>query len=562
MRNIISFFLVLTLILPNFAFAQSRTMLKISQPTMAPTITSYEEICKSQGIAPVSNSMKQMCQVVVKDKMCESVPQKDRLNCNALNNLAVVNQWDFIVGCAKGAFNSVKDTLSFFWEIMKWAWNNATSSEARSKSSGATTEFMNSAKLFLHTEYNKAHARAKPPFQDVKAISAMGASIGKLIMGKLSDFAAQQYQQLGCMNFQAKSKYMCKIVGDIFLPPAGVVALLKYGSKAAKQFPKVATLFTKKVAPVIKVAPTPKAVPKPIPKPAPKQLTGPAPQKLLTGPAPQKLLPAPKPKTSPKLVVMPIDDVIKKHPKVAETLESLKNVDNIPVASKINDASEIPFELSDTFRPTKADGMRARAKELDPEINRSITAAYNTLNDPQVLKDYYIDLYKEAAGWMAKKGTKADLEYLERGQVSKHAIAVVVIRRLKERGDNQFTTVLRGKPLSYGKKDINLADVEKANDGFRMAVKTGPFIDRGFTDVSRSGHGVFSHLIQRDIVHKAVVKETNGKPEKFWGFLGTKKGINWWGDLFDSGNSASMTRPETLTGHISHKMAMEATPVP
>lgn len=486
MKIVISCWLICSILLSGTA--------KAADFTLKPTVHSYQEICATQGIEPLTSSLKGMCEVVTKNELCKKVPKADLLQCHSLNKNTQIDAWEFIKGCSKGAFDSVKETLEFLWSIMELAWD----SEKRSGAMDGASEYMAAAKLYLHTEYQKALARSKPPMKETKAVMSMGGAIAGLVLNKIQDIISQEYDEFGCLNFEAKSKYMCKVMSDIFLPPAGVVALLKYGPKAAKQFPKLKSLFVAKKA----------------------------------------------------------TSIWGRYPKLQKTLDSIQ----IRYGEKIEHAREIPFVKSSAFRPIKADEMIRRANQLEPDIQKTITGVYNTLNDKTVLEPYFKNLFRESAEWMAKKGRPEDLKLLEKGVVTEHAIAVTLVKRFKASGDNQFTTIMERKSdknLSFGAKKIELKDVENGNDAFRTAVRTGPFLDRAFamTEGKREGHGVINHMIQRDIVSGVVKKEMNGSPQKFYEFLGSKKGINWWADLFDSGDEVrNFTRPENISDFMHHNL--------
>ena len=225
-------------IFQGLALAESNTLLKLRNPNQSAVIRNYEILCEEEGISPLGTSVKQMCEVVTKSELCAQVDPKDLLQCNTLDRNFVVanaaNQWDMLMGCAQGAFHSVVDTLKFFWDVMKWAWENTTSSEARGDTADAVSQMANSAKLYLHTEYQKAYAKASPPMQEVKAISSMNAAFGKLIYDKIVEFLEEQAEEFGCLNEEAKAKRICKVAGDILIPPTGALALIKYGSKGLK----------------------------------------------------------------------------------------------------------------------------------------------------------------------------------------------------------------------------------------------------------------------------------------------------------------------------------------
>ena len=236
-------------------------------------------------------------------------------------------------------------------------------------------------------------------------------------------------------------------------------------------------------------------------------------------------------------------------------IDNLGSGESIKVVEKIRKPEEIPFELSSQFRPVGADVMRTRAKELDPEISKAITGAYNALNDRSGLRNYFKELYTDAALWMKHKGRPEDLEALKNGVVTEHAVSVVLVRRAKDRGETDFTTILfeengKGQTFVAGKLPTEADLQENGNKAFRFAVKSGPFFDKNFTPNSEGDHGVLSHMIQREIVTSAVARATKGNPQKFWDFLGTPKGINFWADLFDSGNDNSLTKPEEITSFM------------
>lgn len=250
----------------------------------------------------------------------------------------------------------------------------------------------------------------------------------------------------------------------------------------------------------------------------------------------------------------PYQLLAEKYPLLKKTSDGLS--EGIPAVMKISHPRELPFDLSEKFRPVKADKMVERANDLSPEIANTITAAYNTLNNKEKIEKYFRGLFEETVEWMKRKGTPADLELLKQGKVSRHAISVVLVRRFKARNETGFTTLFKEgeNKLSPGKIEILPKDLQNPNASFRMAIHNGPFVDRGFKDIYRNGHGIFSHMIQRDLIGESVREATKGNPQVFWEFLGTKKGVNFWADLFDSGNLKSMTRPEVLIEYLSHKL--------
>ncbi len=241
-------------------------------------------------------------------------------------------------------------------------------------------------------------------------------------------------------------------------------------------------------------------------------------------------------------------------------IRTIGSGDTIPVVPKVTSADQLPYELSGNFRAVQDPAvMRQRARDLPPEMQSSIVGAYNALNDRAGLRAYFQELYTDAALWMRHRGRPADLEALRRGEITEHAIAVVLVRRAKDRGETGFTTILRepnsrGETLVTGRLPSDAELQNNRNAAFRFAVTSGPFFDRNFTPGQSGGHGVLSHMIQREIVLPHVSRATKGNPQSFFNFLGTPRGINFWADLFDSDNRTSMTRPEVITQFMLPRM--------
>lgn len=201
--------------------------------------------CDTPKFTPqnISSHLNEMCSVIIKSDLCKEVDPTDLLKCNSISNESQVDLWSYVKGCAVGAFESAKDILSFLWEVVSWVWSNSTSSEARDVTSDHVSEYSHMAKLYLHTEYVKAYALSSPPFKELDAVKQMGGAVSKLLLDSLGKMISKKYEEFGCLNSEAKSRVTCKLVGDIFLPPTGALALLKYGPKAFKQLPNITTLL-------------------------------------------------------------------------------------------------------------------------------------------------------------------------------------------------------------------------------------------------------------------------------------------------------------------------------
>jgi tRNA threonylcarbamoyladenosine modification (KEOPS) complex Pcc1 subunit len=205
------------------------------------TIYAYKQTCKNQNITHnnLADHMETICETVINSEICKDVKQDQLLDCSSIETEPQLDVWEFISGCANGIFDSAKELLKFVWSILKWMWSNATSSEARGDTYQQASEYINITKLYLYSEYDKAYEKSYSPFRGVKAAKKMMGAISNLIMNNITSMISEQYSELGCLNFKTKSQVICKFIGDIVIPPAALLALIKKGPKAIKLFPSV-----------------------------------------------------------------------------------------------------------------------------------------------------------------------------------------------------------------------------------------------------------------------------------------------------------------------------------
>ena len=213
----------------------------------------------------------------------------------------------------------------------------------------------------------------------------------------------------------------------------------------------------------------------------------------------------------------------------------------------IDRIEDLPFELNSFYRKgVKKPEMIKRFYELDTRMQEAILKVYTTLNDKFYVKNYLKKLYGESYIYALDKNLVK-----EDGNIDGRAIAVTLIRRLKDKGDNKFTKMIypakSGKFIITGRHNYDELNPRDKNQAFRKAVATGPFIDREFFGFR--GHGAYSHLVQRDLVHETLKSVLGENVNDFYAYLGTPKGINFWVDLFDStsNNMMSFSSPENLT---------------
>ena len=204
-------------------------------------------ICKRQE---QFEQLQRVCQSI--KNQCADVPEQQRLSCQP--NIAR-DSWGILVGCAKGAFQSVKDFVLFLVHIGKALINtavqtmrnpngavNATASLARSGALSAS-QLGNYVRREFEISKRKMGLLGRIPIASDFAASLEVARkivgpVIKSIWGAIEGFAEQQVHNFGCYNPEARAHMLCKVATDIFFPPAGAIALLK-GGAVLKNFPNL-----------------------------------------------------------------------------------------------------------------------------------------------------------------------------------------------------------------------------------------------------------------------------------------------------------------------------------
>ncbi|EQC47295.1 hypothetical protein [Bacteriovorax sp. Seq25_V] len=210
------------------------------------SIEVFKNTCSSiDSTIPANDELKFFCDVVTKSEVCQTQKKEDLLNCSNFEESKEFDVIDFLAGCTTGLFNSAKELLSFIWDAMKWVWEKGTNP---GKSYQEASEYVDSVKLYLVTEYDKAYDKESSPFRSAKAAKAVGGAIAKMLYKGIQEYLYKEYQEFGCLNFQARSEVVCKVAGDFIIPPAAAFAFLKMGPKAFKASDKVKDLLDKRKA--------------------------------------------------------------------------------------------------------------------------------------------------------------------------------------------------------------------------------------------------------------------------------------------------------------------------
>lgn len=210
----------------------------------SPSIEIFKNTCtEMQGDIVEGLELKYFCEVITNSEICKSQKKEDLLNCSNFEESREFDVIDFFAGCTTGLFNSAKELLSFIWDAMKWMWDKGTSP---GKSYQEASEYIDSVKLYLVAEYDKAYDKESSPFRSAKAAKAIGSSIAKMLYKGIQEYLYKEYQEFGCLNFEARSEVMCKVAGDFIIPPAAAFAFLKMGPKAFKGSSKIKELLAKR----------------------------------------------------------------------------------------------------------------------------------------------------------------------------------------------------------------------------------------------------------------------------------------------------------------------------
>ena len=201
----------------------------------------------------------------------EDLPEP-ALNCEAETpESESQNLWDVVKACGGGVLDSIGEILSFVWTIMKWiwrgstqsvawTWRNATSSDARSQTASAVSgalsgtsqwasEYMDSAQLYLHAEYQRAYDETSKNLPKIvrkaRALKNIVGAMGAFAYSRISQVINDQVEKFQCLPPDEKASAFCHLASSILIPPAGAIALIKFGPKALKQIPKLGRAFSK-----------------------------------------------------------------------------------------------------------------------------------------------------------------------------------------------------------------------------------------------------------------------------------------------------------------------------
>lgn len=181
---------------------------------------------------------REICQSLLKSDLCKKVPKEKLIKCDK-KTTAYRSTTDSIWGCVK---YSIGEMLAAMWGIMKWAKANVVSSDERAKTKLHASKALDSTKLYLNTEYEKAYDQAKEPGRGVKATLALSAVFSKLLYDTVAKAISQDIEEWDCLSQEAQAGMVCNYM--IYAVGAGYSVKQIFNMVTLKNF-RVMSAFRK-----------------------------------------------------------------------------------------------------------------------------------------------------------------------------------------------------------------------------------------------------------------------------------------------------------------------------
>ena len=168
-----------------------------------------------------------ICEMLLQSPLCKDVPEDKKKDCSMSDSGIVKTPYNTIWGCLK---YSVGEALKAMWDLMKWVWKNISNANAREETGDMAGRAMESVKLYLHSEYEKAYEEASFP-KSAKATMAVGASLAKLLYDSIADTLSEDVAEWSCLNTQGKSGKVCSWLLALAPVGGGAIPLSKVLNK-------------------------------------------------------------------------------------------------------------------------------------------------------------------------------------------------------------------------------------------------------------------------------------------------------------------------------------------
>ena len=176
----------------------------------------------------IGDGFSNICETLLQSPLCKDVPDDKKKDCSGTDSGVLQTPYNMIWGCLK---YSVGEILKAMWGLLKWVGSNLSDTNAREETGDMASRAMDSVKLYLHSEYEKAYEDANFPGKSVKAAIAMGGSLAKLLYDSIADTLSEDVAEWSCLNTQGKSGKICGWLLALAPVGGGAVPIVKALSK-------------------------------------------------------------------------------------------------------------------------------------------------------------------------------------------------------------------------------------------------------------------------------------------------------------------------------------------
>lgn len=178
-------------------------------------------------------SYENVCKVLRESELCQDVQQEDKLECEDVSeNEIEVFSFRFLYSCGAGLIDSLVELFKFLVGAIKGILGYTFSSETRNQVNEALGEYYDSFANYLVLEFDKAREETDSDFGAIKIVAG---NLLKTMFTKLKEQIEETYYGLGCYNQAARAERLCRVIGDVIMPPVIALKLIFNGPKWARR---------------------------------------------------------------------------------------------------------------------------------------------------------------------------------------------------------------------------------------------------------------------------------------------------------------------------------------
>lgn len=171
-------------------------------------------------------------------------------NCASGFKLSAKDMWEVAKSAGSGAVSLGADV----YEYLSDSNSRAATNESIKDAFKVAGDYLESIYPYIATEFFKAYSESSKEGSSPTMSSLRAAnSIAPRLMGKLMSTALEviksKYKEFHCFDNNKQVEMICRIAGDILVPPTAILGMMKYGAKGLAATPAVA----KKIEEMLKV---------------------------------------------------------------------------------------------------------------------------------------------------------------------------------------------------------------------------------------------------------------------------------------------------------------------